>query len=556
MYMRKLFLPIFFFACSFQIARAQTPFINRDSLNINNINASILLHGDMWWDPTEQVAKCEFPSGSGKNIAFTSALWMGGYDEGGALHVASQTYRQTGNDYWPGPLYPTDTLTYATSNEWAKFWKVLRSDINTFLAIGTHTTSNTPASILNWPGKGNTYATGAGGVSLSIPTSMAPFVDLNGNGTYEPLLGEYPSFNGDEAIWWVFSDNGPTHSTSNAVPLGVEVHVLNYGYHRNTAIDNVVYYDYEVVNRSTHKYDNFRFAQWADMDLGYYMDDFIGFDSTHRMGIIYNGTNADGTGLTTDPNHYGTHIPVAAVSMVRMPGDAGTNYVPVGSFDYYNNDNSIIGNPQVDTEYNNYMRAKLKNGTHFTNDFQGPGVASKGYGLGPNSNYVFTGNPGNSTEWSECVCNNNPGDRRFIISSSDMTLDVGATLRITMALITTWPDSLNACPGITFDSIKTYADTAWSVFHNAIPASVQNSSLRSGGYNVYPNPASDWIEVNGPAAFTSEVVVTVCNTLGQKWSLPCTSNGMGVRIQTGILPPGCYHILSATGNVPLSFIKN
>ncbi len=47
---------------------------------------------------------------------------------GGQLHIAAQTYRQSGNDYWPGPLVG-DTLTYATSQSWAKIWKVDRNDI-------------------------------------------------------------------------------------------------------------------------------------------------------------------------------------------------------------------------------------------------------------------------------------------------------------------------------------------------------------------------------------------------------------------------------------------
>ena len=553
----KNFTLLFFAGClSATHLKAQSLFINRDSLNINNINASVLLHGDMWWDPTAGYSKCEFPKGSGKDIAFTSALWMSGYDDGGALHVASQTYRQDGNDYWPGPLYPSDTLTYATCNEWAKFWKVFRTDIDTFLTISTHTTSNTPTSILNWPGKGNTYATGAGGVSLTIATDMAPFVDLNLNGIYEPLLGEYPSFNGDEAIWWVFSDNGPTHTNSHGLPLGVEVHVLNYGYHRNTMIDNVVYYDYTIVNRSAHNYHNFRFAQWADMDLGYYLDDFIGFDSSHRMGIIYNGTSNDGAGMTTSINAYGTHIPIAAVSMVRMPDDASGVYPAVGSFTYYNNDNSIIGNPSTDSEYNNYMRATLRDGSHFTNDFAGGGITSKGYGSGPNTNYVFTGDPANSTQWSECVCNNTPGDRRFIITSNDMTLSAGTELTITMALITTWPDSLNACPDVSFDSIRQYADTAWTVFHNSTPALVPTQNTGTDGFVLYPNPSNDWIEIAGNRLFTYENSLTVCNTLGQTFVLPVVSLGGKIRVQTAMLAPGCYRILSADQKSgSLTFIK-
>ena len=528
---------------------AQTPFATRDSLNINNINASVLLHGDMWWDPTEEVAKCFFPNGAVTNIAFTSALWMSGYDDGGTLHVASQTYRQTGNDYWPGPLYPGDTLTYATSSDWAKFWKVYRTDITTFLATTPHTTANTPASILNWPGKGNTYATGAGGVALSVTTDMAPFADLNGNGIYEPLLGEYPYFNGDEAIWWVFSDNGPTHNTSNAKPLGLEVHVLNYAYHRNTMIDNVVYYDYTIINRSANNYNNFRFAQWADMDLGYYDDDYIGFDSTWRMGIIYNGEAYDGLGMTPGTNHFGTHIPMAAVTLIRMPGDSAGNYIPVGSFTYYNNDNSIIGNPSTDSQYNNYMRSMIRNNEHFSDDFMGAGVVSKGYGAGPNTNYVFPGDPGNATQWSECASNNAPGDRRFIITTGDMTLPSGSVNTITMALITTWPDTLNACPGGTFDSIKLYADTAWAVYHNSIAAGVATvQGTGAGGYRLYPNPTTGTVHLVQSDARDGATEVCVTNYIGQTvYSNRLPFTGGTADLELNSITPGLYMVTIGEG---------
>jgi hypothetical protein len=546
-----LFCSLYFLSLNLQ---AQTPFITRDSLNINNINASVLLHGDMWWDPTAGVARAEFPKGSGDNIAFTTAVWMSGYDAGGSLHVASQTYRQNGNDYWPGPLYPTDTLTYATCNDWARFWKIFRTDIDSFLTLGTHTVANTPASILEWPGKGNTYATGTGGAALTVSTDMAPFIDLNGNGIYEPLAGEYPAFNGDEAIWWVFSDNGPTHTNSNGLPLGAEVHVLNYAYHRNTLIDNVVYYDYTIVNRSARDYHDFRLSLWADMDLGNYLNDFIGFDSVHRMGIIYNGTEVDYMG-SPSPGMYTDHIPVAGVTLVRMPGDTAGSYVPAGAFTYYNNDFSIIGNPAVDTEYNNYMRARLRDGSHFTNDFAGRGIPTKGYGSGPNTNYVFTGDPQDTTKWSECNCYNNPGDRRFIISSGDMTLPAGGELKISMALITTWPDTANACPHVSFDSIGIYADTAWGMYHSVPPAGVHQPS--TAAMSLYPNPATDFVVIAGAAPGSFGNAVTVCNTLGQCFPLVVTNSSAGIRLQTTALPPGCYHILTGLNHdlQPLTFVK-
>lgn len=181
--MKKKILYLLQITCiAFGTCHAQLPFSTADFVDINNIKARIMVHGDIFWDPMAGVVSCEFPKGSGKHINFASALWMSGFDASNQLHVAVQTYRQNGNDYWPGPIATGDSISYVVSHNWAKIWKVNRADIDSFLALGTHTTSNTPSMILTWSGNGNLNATGNGGVSLSITESMAPFVDLNGNG--------------------------------------------------------------------------------------------------------------------------------------------------------------------------------------------------------------------------------------------------------------------------------------------------------------------------------------------------------------------------------------
>ena len=549
--MKKTLFTVFMFCTAFRLF-AQPAFLTMDSVDINKINARVLVHGDMWWDPTLEVADCQFPSGSGKSIAFVGSLWMSGYDAGGQLHTAAQTYRQNGNDYWPGPLDATDTLTYATSQKWACIWKVNRADINYFLSLPTHDSASTPPVILNWPGAGNTYARGNGGALLSfIPGyTYAPFVDVNGDGIYEPLLGDYPDVPGDQALWYVFSDNGPTHSETNGKPLGIEVQTLAFAYNRGTLIDNVIYYNYRIINRGANTYTNFRIGQFADLDLGYYMDDYIGFDSSHRMGVNYNGNNDDG-GIAGSPlNSYGYQIPIAGVTMIKCPGDAGTNYVPAGNFDYYNNDNSIIGNPFNDSQYNYYLRSQIKTGEHFTNDFAGAGIPSTGYGTGPNTNYVYPGDPADSTQWSECVSGNPPGDRRFIVTTNDFTLYPGAINDLVFALVTTDPDSLNGCPSAGFAGIKTVADTAWGDYYNPpapLPTAVSNVSLNNT-INIYPNPAHDRLYIECTGQQNGDAVISIYNTLGQLINVAVTTNGHTSTADIGQLPAGVYYVQYRNGN--------
>lgn len=531
------------------IAEAQVAFSTIDSININKINASVMVHGDLWWAqrPGFYESRGFFPNGTRFSFGgFGNAVWLSGYDGGGQLHIAAATYRQDGNDYWPGPLDNSDTLTYATSHDWAKIWKLNKTDIEAFRAMGTHTISNTHPTILSWPAKGNPYAAGNSSIPLAATENMAPFVDVNGDGTYNPLTGDYPAIKGDQALWWVFSDNGPNHAQSGGRPLKVQVHAMAYAYSRGTLIDNVVYYDYEIVNKSAEDYHDFRFALRADMDLGYYLDDFIGFDSSHRMGIQYNATNNDGSAAGNPLNSYGQAQPIAGVSLVGLPGDAGTSYVPAGNFTYYNNDPSIIGNPARDTEYNNYMRGKMRNGASFGYDFTGPGNPSTGKGAGPATRYMFTGDPGVPTEWSECAANNNPGDRRFILSSNDFVLPAGSKTHVVMALMLTDTARNNGCPNVSFSGIRTLADTAWAAFH-ADPVSIDGPGRLPQTLAIYPNPVSRYLHLGTNYDKTEQI--TVLDPAGRALEVSMKRTATEAILDLANLAPGAYLLRYINNNI-------
>jgi type IX secretion system substrate protein len=520
---------------------AQPVFATVDSVDINNINAAVMVHGDMWYDPATETPRCSFPNGSGKNIGFAAALWMSGFDGGNNLHVAAQTYRQNGSDYWPGPLDGADTLTYATSHDWAKIWKVTRKEIQVFQllsAMGTANPTNTAAVIWEWPGKGSTSAKGNGGVPLTVVQDMAPFIDINGNGIYEPTLGDYPDVKGDQALWWVYSDNGPTHTETNGKPLGIEVHAMAYAYKRWTPIDNVIYYQYNIKNKSANTYHSFRTGQWADVDLGYYLDDFIGCDTVREMGIIYNGNATDAI--------YGTNMPIAGVIMRPMSGVTGG-----GSFMYYNNDTSILGNPTSPVQYDNYLRSEFRDGSHATYDFTGAGIPTNGHGAGPATDYVFSGDPGISSQWSECSSGNTPGDRRFILTTGDMSLDAGASVEVVSIQVSSNLAPNNACgSGVSFTHIQGVADTAIAVLYGGgltpIPLGVATIPAKQLA-NIFPNPANDRLFIENTAINSGEESITVYNMTGQQVVVAMSKKGATTELDISKLPNGLYNVVYISG---------
>src|SRR5690606_17793116 len=117
----------------------------------------------------------EVPKGSRKHSLFAGSIWVGGYDPQGQLKVAAQTYRQDGNDYWPGPLEDNDDVTATTCAEWDRFWKVNKSDIIAFRDVMDRSNNANTSEIENdtrydaireWPATGNPDAKGISGTQL------------------------------------------------------------------------------------------------------------------------------------------------------------------------------------------------------------------------------------------------------------------------------------------------------------------------------------------------------------------------------------------------------
>lgn len=449
-------------------------------LDINNVRARLMTGGDMWWDNGTAEARYEVPKGSRKNSLFAGSVWIGGRDAQGQLKVAAQTYRQDGNDYWPGPLDDQANVTEADCAEWDRFWKVNKSDILKFRALSSpESASGDPASfetIMQWPAKGNPDAVGNRGNNLSLESATktyAPFIDLDNDGKYEWKEGDYPDIFGDQFIWWVFNDKGNTKQQSQTEGIGIEVQASAFGYSTKDFLNDATFYNYRVVNRSNLQLDSTYIATWTDADLGYYRDDYIGCDTTRGLGILYNGASTDGAGQI---NSYGTKIPMVGIDFFKGPkkpdgdtvinGVTQTKYKTLGmeSFTYYNNDATIIGNPNNGVQIYYYMTGSIRNGQPFTYDFQGPGINSKAYGTTVPTRYVFYGNPDVKAEWSECSCLNPVGDRRFVHSAGPFKLEPGVVNDITIGAV--WVSDAGGCPSTSFKKIRVADDQAQALFDN------------------------------------------------------------------------------------------
>jgi hypothetical protein len=495
-------------------AAACNPATATIDLDINNVRSRLMTGGDMWWDRGTGTAKYEIPKGSGKSSLFAGSVWVGGYDEQKILKVAGQLFRNKGNDYWPGPTQvdrfgvnsaPDQTIC----SDWDKFWKIDRSTLIEFRDL-QRLNSGSPddwtngldekyRNIVQWPATGNAKALGTSGLPLPQLTdsnyinygrNYAPFVDMDGDGKYNPLKGDYPDILGDQYIWWVFNDMGNVKLQSESVSIGMEVQTSAFAFSSKDFLNDATFVFYKLINRGVLNLNDTYMATWTDADLGYAFDDYIGCDTARSLGILYNGKSIDGNGAPTD---YGSEVPMIGVDFFigpkkrtygtmsalqeQFPGQVlhpapfkgpGQYYnedtLGMTVFNYFNNGGGPIGDPTNGLEMYRIMTGYSRTGQHLKFD-QASCPNSTSYNSGPDINYVWPGDPSTAGSWSECQCKTNYGDRRFVHSSGPFRLEAGG---ITNDIIigACWVPNVGGCPNASFSRIRAADDMIQDLFDN------------------------------------------------------------------------------------------
>ena len=573
---------------------------NSAFLDINHVNALITDNSSMHWDNTSGLTKYYTPKQNNTSPLHASAMWIGGFVNKN-LRVAAMTYRQNGYDFWPGPVDTTNTTTdTAVAIAYNKVWKVNRYDIANFIYNwNTGKVQNgtfvPPAVILNWP------AQGTGNYSRK----MAPFVDVNHNGKYDPIHdGDYPLIKGDQMIWTVFNDVFNLHKETGSIAnLGIEVHVSAYAFvcpniaDSNAVLNNTTFYNYQVFNRSQNKIDSTRVSLWMDSDLGDYKDDYVGCDVMNNFGYTYNGTNYDND-VNGVPGYH-SNLPVFSCNVLNGPLanpndgidnnnngiiDEANEHCLMNGFTYYNNSAGINGNPsaqQNGSPYYYLLNSKWENGSAMTYGASGltaggkeckylyPGNSDP-YGIGLGGSIAApvtpTGTYGPSG-WTEYQAGNQGGDRRFMVNIGPFTMLPGTMSEFDYALVFT-QDSANCyggsytCPinrSVTDNQqVKRWFD------NNSFPSclslhglGIKQNNVQSIDVQLYPNPASTNVYI-AFASLQKAVTIELFDILGNLISGSQYSElDKYASIPVASLQSGVYlvKIQSAEGFTTKKFVK-
>ncbi len=470
-------------------------------LDANKAKALINSNGVLFQNQANGIAGYEIPKNSGACAIFCASMWIGGKDENETLRLAALRYGN-GRDFFPGPYgsisQNLECMWYQQDEK--EIWKVSKEQIACHIANYEDPYYIIPEDILTWPAHGD--------VSLGISANLAPFVDLDGDGSYEPLNGEYPFILGDQAVFFIMNDIAGQHTETGGLPLGIEVQVMAYQFKEtNSFLDSTTFLKYKIINKGTHSYDSLRVSFWADGDIGNYADDYFGSDPTRNMIYFYNGDSND----QSDGGKIGYGPNPPAVGILSLNNDMNYSTYFTSSSAYPYND------PGPATEYYNFMSGKWANGSDMY--YGGLGYAGSSGASSTLSDYMFPGDsdPLNwSTAgtdmtglfpngWDETENENPPGDRRGVLTNNSTSLDPGTFRIVDYAILFRRP--VISPEGNFYTSVERLQQVADNCqqFYNSTSQIQSNLTTIINDVNSYPSCNTVVVPPNQNEAFGPKI---------------------------------------------------
>ncbi|MBI2417461.1 MAG: T9SS type A sorting domain-containing protein [Ignavibacteriales bacterium] len=439
-----------------------------------------------------------WPGGANANktIVFADGLIWGGY-KNGVLHSGGVTHR---SGMQPGRILPNGTTTDP-------------NDLQNGVYRIKKNWENLPASILKsrlqWDY--NTWPFQWG----------APYEDVNHDRTYNAGIDK-PGLIGDETLWLIANDLDPvkTNNLFGSQPMGIEVRITSFA-SKDDSLKNTVFKKYELFNRSGAQIDSLYLGAWSDPDVGDGRDDYVGCDTSLRLGYCYNGDGRD--------TAYGQIPPAVGYTIVQGPKIAGfpedsafynwewirgNKNMLITSFAYHQmqdfsnfDPDPELGTPAATMQVYNLLKGKKTNGNPYINPFTQQA-----------SVFPYNGDPVTGSGWTEISSGISPGDRRMLLSCGPISFAPGEKQEFAYAiLIDNADNNLNA-----ITKMKELVPVAQAYYHSlsvSTITAVEDNKAAQRGFTLeqnYPNPFNPSTIINYQLAESGKVTLKVYDILGNE----------------------------------------
>ena len=521
---------------------------NSANIDINYVDAPMRANGGLFnYDDNLMrygTDMLKVPKFDYLKTVYSAGLWQTG-EIVNTVAAAIQTYAEE-NNYEPGPInLQTEQRDTNLINKYNKVWKVDRAEILAFnenfkngnVANGSYTI---PESIMQWPAMGD--------IAKGEPRYIAPFIDENNDGVYNPMQGDYPKIKGDQALFLVMNDLKPRNNPDEK-PLLTEVRLIAYAYTCNRLLPSqlqdvmnyTVFYEYTIINRNPNPISDYRFGFWTDFELGNNSDDYVGCNPKEHYAFAYNGKDFD-----EGPDGYGENPPAIATILVdslkvksTQASSGMTNCM------MYLNDFSLNGNPSTAFHFSSYMHSKWKDTSPlwYQNRINDTALHI----------YPFNDDLKGRGHWSMDSVSFIPNDKRMIMASGGHTLSSFDTATATIALVYARAKSggrmaslYKLRQGVRAIQQMYNVDSFPSCYELMIGLSKNNTTFKPQLW-VYPNPASTYLYLNLNQHSGKEAQVACYDILGKhQFSLLIS---IGKMIDISQLQAGVYLLRVSEGDV-------
>ncbi|HNR55865.1 MAG TPA: T9SS type A sorting domain-containing protein [Flavobacteriales bacterium] len=572
-------------------------------LDINEVRARFHSNGLLGPDLATGESAFQVPATTAVSPMYSSGLWIGGLDPGNNLRLAAHLFGDNGQrDFFPGPL-TTDgsaTILPEVSEEYDQVWSVYRTEIETHQAYfaclkdpecdvniafpGGYTM---PASIATWPAEGL--------VDLGQAPYLAPFVDHDQDGTYDPGSGDHPCILGDQALYAIYNDKAGPHLESNSLPIGLEVHAMPFAYASVPGLEQTVFIQYLLINRSSNTLTELHIAHFADFDLGCSEDDHVGTDAARGLVYAVNGNAVDGDCMGTPG--YGEQPPAFGMVVLKGPllepdgldnaadplelYQYGTGYADgIVDNERHGLDRSmyfmgagpspmLVPTPFEPSRFFNYMRGIWLDNSVLT-------YGGNGYGGPPDataSDYAFPGDTdptgyGTNGEpqapWTETSASNTPGDRKALAIMGPGTLEPGEHMTMLVAYVYARATSGGPQGSVSalqerVDSLRAVVEGIEGLFDQGETAGLACQSITTAlpevngtsSITLFPNPAVDQFTLRCSAP-SADALMELFDMRGAR-VMVTRLTGTATTIDVSHLRPGIYGVRVRTAGMASTF---
>ena len=503
--------------------------MRRTICNINNWSYWIYSDGKSGIDPKGNAGGI-FPINTANCIYQDGLLWGGLVD--GKVFVGGQRYKVG--------TRPLSDNIYRIRYDWPILTRkdVVQDAAELFLVAPDSVTYEMEDAVLdkyrkdwkNWPvDKG------------------APYVDVDGDGTYNPVLsynglpnasrGDYPGIRGaDQVIWFSVDDQDSKRMDAfySAKSVGIREDVTLWAYKQaGGPLNASVFKKYKITNISMGKvFTKMYLGQWIDPDLGDFQDDLIGCDSVANSGFVYNYGGKD-----RKFDNLGIGTPVAGCVLLQGPIVASASDTAIVDFNikpgfrnlpmtnFVGDDIPEIlpwpGSDEVKySEFYKQMRGYLPESDA---DNPTPFIHKAGPYKGRVTKFPLNGDllsgEGDLDGQGDNLA---AADRKMILSSGPFDLHPGESQEMMVAFVGGMGDSLKAAYKnfknnvallhLEFNSLNKWDDNLLGLIYTKWARDLPNHTVLEQNY---PNPFNPITKIHYRLYETHRVKITVYNLNGQ-----------------------------------------